>query len=267
MVKTESSAENSKQGFTIIEVMLVLAITGLMLVGVIAGTYSSIATQRYNDSVRSFSEFLRQVFAEVISPQSLGEGNSDTEAVYGKVVVFGLNAEGDTTDENTADTVYTATLVGGTHPPRNESDFISELGYVDSKDPNKSVAAHLFCGDGAQASTVDEYIPMWEAKINNTDNKTMKGTLIIARSPSSGTVHTAFTNTAYNIKENCQSASNSLQHDLNTNQSQFAQEDLDFCIVSYNSRIVRDIRLAADGHNSSDINLIPAYGDVKCAQN
>lgn len=55
--QSESSSEEVKRGFTIIEVMLVLAITGLMLVGVIAGTYSSIATQRYNDSVRSFSEF------------------------------------------------------------------------------------------------------------------------------------------------------------------------------------------------------------------
>lgn len=269
MVKTESPAENSKQGFTIIEVMLVLAITGLMLVGVIAGTYSSIATQRYNDSVRSFSEFLRQVFAEVISPQSLSEGNSDKEAIYGKVVVFGINAGTDnTTGSETADTVYTATLVGGTHPPRNESEFISELGYIDPKDSNKSVAAHLFCGDGAnKASTLDEYIPMWEAKINNTSNQTLKGTLIIARSPSSGTVHTAFTNTVYNIKDNCTAASNSLAHDLQTNQAQFVQEELDFCIVSYNSRIVRDIRLGADGHNSSDINLIPADGDVKCAQN
>ena len=81
--QSESSSEEVKQGFTIIEVMLVLAITGLMLVGVIAGTYSSIATQRYNDSVRSFSEFLREIYAEVISPQSLGEGNSDTPAGQG----------------------------------------------------------------------------------------------------------------------------------------------------------------------------------------
>jgi len=268
VVKAGPASEESKPGFTIIEVMLVLAITGLMLVGVIAGTYSSIATQRYNDSVRSFSEFLRQVYAEVISPQSLGEGNSDTEAVYGKVAVFGINAGTDSqTNSDTADTVYTATLVGGTHPPRNATNFIQELGYQNPADPSNDVAAHLFCGNGAQASTVDEYIPMWEAKIDNTSSQTLKGTLIIARSPASGTVHTAFTKTVYNIKDECEKASNDLRRDLHDSPGNFDyKQDVDFCIVSDNSRVVRDIRLTADGHNSSAINLIPADGDVKCQQ-
>lgn len=259
--QSESSSEEVKRGFTIIEVMLVLAITGLMLVGVIAGTYSSIATQRYNDSVRSFSEFLREIYAEVISPQSLGEGNSDTEAVYGKIAVFGIDDGGD------EDIVYTATLVGGVKPPRNTTNFIAELGSGDVK-------AHLFCGKEAspgveaQSSTLDEYIPMWEAKINDTSNHTLEGTLIIARSPASGTVHTAFTTTVYDIKGDCQGASNRLQQDLQTSQSSFnTVADVDFCIVSDNSRVVRDIRLAADGHNSSAISLIPTDGeDNKCPQ-
>ena len=61
--------KTEKKGFTILEVMLFLAITGLMLIGVIGGTYSAIASQRYTDSVRSFAEFLRQTYAEVISPE------------------------------------------------------------------------------------------------------------------------------------------------------------------------------------------------------
>lgn len=265
-VENATEAE-AKRGFTIIEVMLVLGITGLMLIGVIGGTYSSIAAQRYNDSVRSFSEFLRQMFAEVISPQSLGNGDSDQEAVYGKVIVFGLN---DTTGSyDVDDTVYTATLVGGVHPPRNEDNFISELA-------NDSVKAHLFCektvAGVSHSDSVDRYTPMWEANIETpndagTANTTMVGTLIIARSPASGTVHTAFTKTTYPINENCQGASDSLQQDLKDNPSSFSMtKDVDFCIVSYNSNVVRDIRLGADGHNSSDINLIPEDGDVKCHQ-
>jgi len=248
--------QSSKPGFTIIEVMLVLGITGLMLVGIIGGTYSSIATQRYNDSVRSFSEFLRQLYAEVISPQSLGEGNSDQDAVYGKVAVFGINETGD-------DTVYTATLVGQTNPPRNESGFLSELATVEAK---------LFCGSEDRPSTVTDYIPMWEAEIANTKNTPLKGTLIIARSPASGTVHTAFSkDVAPNLKDNCRPddsrASEEFNKSLIDNGGNYSIEnDVDFCIVSDNSRIVRDIRLAADGHNSSAINLIPADGDVKCQQ-
>lgn len=264
MTKPHSLTCRAKTAFTTIEVMLVLAITGMMLVGVIAGTYTSIASQRYNDSVRSFSEFLRQIFAEVISPQSLGEGNSDTEAVYGKVAVFGL---GDPNDED--DIVYTATLVGGVQPPHNASNFIQELS-------NASVAAHLFCekttNDTDFASTVTSYTPLWQTKIetpneSETGNIPLEGTLIIARSPASGTVHTAFTPTVYHINEDCAGASAHLQSDLQDNPDNFTMsKDIDFCIVSPDSNIIRDIRLGADGHNSSDINIIPADGDVKCHQ-
>lgn len=53
--------QSAQKGFTIIEVMLVLAISALILLGALGGTYSSIRAQRYNDSVRAFAESLRQV--------------------------------------------------------------------------------------------------------------------------------------------------------------------------------------------------------------
>lgn len=264
MKKTTTPITETKQGFTIIEVMLVLAVTGVMLIGVIAGTYTSIATQRYNDSVRSFSEFLRQVYAEVISPQSLGEGNSDEEAIYGKIAVFGIDEDDPNSD---VDTIYTATLVGDTKPPRNETNFITELGTVN---------AHLYCpqaDDTSSLSSVDSYTPMWEAKIEtpneNGSNQPMRGTLIIARSPASGTIHTVFTSNVYPINDNCTGASNNLKKELKENPDAFSFRELDFCIVSEDSRIIRDIRLAADGRNSSAINLLATDGldgEIKCHQ-
>jgi len=71
-MKTVTHKSRSKRGFTLIEVSIFLAITGLLLIGVLGGTYSNIARQRYNDSVRSFAEFFRQMYAEVISPETLG---------------------------------------------------------------------------------------------------------------------------------------------------------------------------------------------------
>ena len=56
-------------GFTIIEIMIFLAITGLLVVGVLVGTGSTIARQRYNDAVESFAEFLRRQYSFVINPQ------------------------------------------------------------------------------------------------------------------------------------------------------------------------------------------------------
>lgn len=250
----------TRQGFTIIEVMLVLAITGLMLIGVLGGTYSAIATQRYQDSVRSFSEFLRQLYSEVISPESLGEGNSNQYAIYGKVAVFGLD-QGNNVDHN----IYTATLIGDVKIPSSSpgNNFINELSQVNAK---------LFCGDTTrdQESTRSVYTPLWDAKILYPNKQQMRGTLIIARSPTSGTVHTAFTSKTFDVKDSCepdrQGASTALQTALHNEPAEFSTlADIDFCLRSENSNIIRDVRLRADGRNTSAVNILDAdSGDSKC---
>lgn len=249
----------TKSGFTIIEVMLFLAITGLMLIGVLGGTYSSIARQRYNDSLRSFAEFLRTIFAEVQSPESLGEGNSDKEAVYGKIAVFGIN-------DGEEDKVYTATLVGEVNPPSSSNGFVEEL---------KDVRAHLYCGEPANLnrplyeSTLSDYTMQWGAEIQNDSNSDFSGTVIIARSPTTGTIHAAYTDRIYRIDQNCQpddrSASTHFNDDLMNIPNLYHQDDkLTFCIKSNNSSIVRGIALDLEGHNASSISMLPDGGDNPC---
>ena len=53
---------NGRTGFTIIEVILVLAITGLLFVALIAGQGNNIARRRYDDSVNGFMAFLQNQF-------------------------------------------------------------------------------------------------------------------------------------------------------------------------------------------------------------
>lgn len=57
-------------GFTIVEVMLVLAITGLMLVGILAGASAQINRQEYRSSVTELEAHLQQQYNTVLNPQN-----------------------------------------------------------------------------------------------------------------------------------------------------------------------------------------------------
>ena len=137
-----------KSGFTIIEVTLVLAITGMLFVGIIAGSGLNIARQRYNDSVQNFAEFLRTVYSEVsyvqnprddiVNPNGYycsaghklisGDPTKDTEekkpsaigrtecAIYGKLIVLGKQLEGDKGGQ-AGNVVHTFDIIGQVFDP------------------------------------------------------------------------------------------------------------------------------------------------------
>lgn len=52
-------------GFTVIEVMLFLAVTGLLAIGILVGSGISIGQQRYRDSVNSVKSYIQQQYNEV----------------------------------------------------------------------------------------------------------------------------------------------------------------------------------------------------------
>lgn len=62
---TRQKSERFSGGFTITEVMLFLAISGLLLVGALAGVSANINNTRFNDAVRSTTSFLQGQYDEV----------------------------------------------------------------------------------------------------------------------------------------------------------------------------------------------------------
>ncbi|MBR3336275.1 MAG: type II secretion system protein, partial [Bacillus sp. (in: Bacteria)] len=61
-----------RRGFTLIEVSIFLAITGLLFAMVVIGVQNSISQQRFNDVVQNYVEFLRSIYAGVTNVQSSG---------------------------------------------------------------------------------------------------------------------------------------------------------------------------------------------------
>lgn len=59
-----------KSGFTLIETMLFLAITGALVVGVLVGTGASINIQRYHDSVTSLKSLLQKQYSDTMNVQN-----------------------------------------------------------------------------------------------------------------------------------------------------------------------------------------------------
>lgn len=268
--KARLSQRTAKSGFSLIEVMLVLGISGLMLVGLLAGTFSSISSQRYTDAVRSFAEYLRSVYNEVISPESMGSGNSDV-AVLGKIVTFSP----DNQSSHGEPLVYSATIIGKANANYNNGGTSNGLA-----GELKDVEAQLYCGESGlisgddDNSTVEYFTPLWQTRfLQATDAKlgttyspsnTFTGTFIIARAPLSGTVQTAYSkDLTYNLKENCQPgndyASQRFKQDLIDNPASFQQSNsVDICVKSDDVRSVRAVQIIADGRNTSAVSVLNA---------
>lgn len=247
-------------GFTIIEVSLFLAITGLLFLGVTIGVQSSVFRQRFNDSVQNFAEFLRGIYAETMNVQSADSGRSD-QAIFGKLVTFGETTgfNGEPVDGNQA---FVYDVVGNVKGSAGTGNILELLG-------SEKIQANVIINENGEkrlAGIVESYRPKWSAEIQPTNSfSSIKAALLVVRHPRSGTVYTfVMKNDTVPVNARKNSSANILQQYL----SRFQSVSIDFCINPEGNREYRDradVRINEDARNSSAIEII-YEGDNPCRQ-
>lgn len=231
----------AKKGFTIIEVLLVLAISGAIFAMILSGTSTSAAKRRYNDSVNDLAENLRNAYSATINVENTRENKDESNtfctltsaidsgfrddsspdrtnnivdnypgrtncAVYGQLVTFGEN---NSTKVNYYDIIgrvykYDNNNVIKDINPTDSDDVLTELREVsaDVVSINRVDKNSDNC-TGGLAGTSRNYVPMWDAKIEDgtTSRGLYKGAVMIVRAPVSGTIHTYFYSDSGNAED------------------------------------------------------------------
>lgn len=209
------SARKVKSGFTIIEVMLFLAISALMFVALVSSTSGSISRRRYDDAVSDFAEFLRRAYSDVESTQNArGDNNERFGCTLSSSASSDLYQEANTTDTagRTNCGIYGKLLVfgeSGTNANIRTYDVIGDIidnthklssGNLNLLEALKEVHAEILTYEKtpegncqiALAGGMSSYTPQWGAKIENTNSthELFRGAVLIVRSPVNGTIHT-----------------------------------------------------------------------------
>lgn len=302
MIKTtHKQHKNNKAGFTIVETMLFLAVSGFVVVGVIVGTSSSIARQRYQDSVQDFAEFLRKTYSEVINVQNSRTNNTNNICTIDSIIknpTLSLDVNPENFPGKSDCAIYGKMLVVKDHKIRSYTLLGKAINSTDKTAINLSTPEAIK-ELGIDALTIQKnsdntcsyktinskpaYRPQWDAKIQNTmDQSSFSGTILILRSPLSGAVHT------FNLKDNisfdldelekenldCAKTDHKVKLKNKTLSSILSEskpedtlksEDIDFCLKSsdfFLNSDRRNIRIKKGGHNSSSVEIVSADTNI-----
>lgn len=279
--------QKARGGFTIIEVVLFVAISGFLIIGLMVGTSATVARQRYNDSVQDLAEFFRREYSAVVNPE-----NGRTDPVDSKIC---LNENGSSSVAGTEDDIEGANrgrsgcLIYGRLITIGEVDDSQriysydvigrELGNYDAtalKDALKLAAINVLVRSDPLNPTASgcaykpvgayQYTPQWLAQVEKTANSDrLKASILIVRSPVNGSVHTLIYNgTAIKVQDSIDTSCTTDSADSLLNAETIAKftttEDLDLCVGSddilLGGGFRRSVRIGHNGHNSSAIVIV-----------
>lgn len=184
--------QRTEQGFTIIEVVLFVAITGLLAAALLGGWTAMINTQRYKDSSRTLQSFLQQQYNLVYNVEN-GRTTSLACTLQGSKLVIDETA-GSNVPRGQSPCVVMGRYLQIQHG--NNIKVSSIVGYVPATDTsNTDIASinlyHPQTFDNALGLTDNELEIPWQAAVVGTNDSTPKEyDIAIIRAPLTGTVHT-----------------------------------------------------------------------------
>lgn len=180
------------QGFTIVEVMLFLAVTGLIMAVFLTGIGTSLNRERYRDATSSFHDYIQGQYNLVAN---VSNNRNDNEACSSS----GIEIDGGGQGRGTSD----CTIVGRILHASNDGQLITSAQVYATQDTFSGATDEevLAAARLISSPAVEEYVVEWGAKLvqpspNNAVPSTF--TILIVRMPNSGVIRT-FTSQSANL--------------------------------------------------------------------
>jgi len=172
-------------GFTIIETMLFLGISGLLIMGVLVGTGVSINIQRYRDSVVSLQSVLQQQFNDVANPMNSRDSSWSCDS--------GGPAESGDQPIGQSDCVLLGKLIRSSNG--KEIIINNVIGYSNDDTASNDIDILKEYSPIVFKSGVENYDIDWGSTLNPVQsNNPISFSIFIAKSPLSGALRTFIDN-------------------------------------------------------------------------
>lgn len=233
------------RGFTIIEVMLFLAVTGLLAIGVLIGSNTAIAQQRYRDSVNTLKGFIQEQYNQTTNVLNSNATNPVCKQAGSALILDDSKLQ----DRGTSDCLLLGRYLLIEPTKVTAYNVIGQP--LTSEDGSDDIAALknyvLSASDVAETKDID-----WGATIVKPKTTTgMTTSVLILRSPLSGSVVTF-------VQDGSQNPSTMIDS------SNMAQKDL--CVDPQGGALTSQrlaVRINAQATSQSSIE-IPLEGSTVC---
>ena len=267
---------DTRAGFTMIEVMLTLAISGLIFVGLVGGLSGSVARQRYVSVVDSLAEFLRNVYSETSNPQGNSEsgGNSTKQAIYGRLILFGHD---ESAGSEAGQFAMDYSVLGNVDAANASRNFnLSTLNEGQIRTLSNSLDLRI------NSDNFEDYTPMYNYQVTDTEGRIVDMAILIIRNLSGGSLRTYIYDCDRGGENYCMTKNgDEVRFHIGMDNSGsmingaaesrdglvgtplklegFVEADANFCVVSSDSRWAggtRNIRLQAGGTNTGAVQIV-----------